>query len=613
MKNSLLKIIDLRIEGKPPGLDWISIVKGVSLTVESGEVIALIGESGAGKSTVGLAALGYTRPGCRFAGGSVALGGKDLLSLDVTKRQAFRGKDVAYVAQSAAAGFNPALTINHQVTEAPVYHRVMSPSEAGDQAMILYRQLALPFPESIGKRYPHQVSGGQLQRLMTAMAMSCRPGLLVLDEPTTALDVTTQIEVLISIKNVIRETNTAAIYITHDLTVVAQIADRTIVLLNGEIVEEAPTGQIIADPRHRYTKSLIAAVKPSPRQTVEEIKEEKSVEAEATSQGTDLHPVITVNSVSAAYGTSLVLRDVTLDIYRGRTVAVVGESGCGKSTLARVIAGLKAPSKGMVLYNKTPLPAKVRQRNRDQTRRIQMIFQMPDVALNPRHRIRETLGRPLSFFRGMDAGQRDGRIAELLQLVELPPDFAGRLPGELSGGQKQRIGIARALAAEPDVILCDEVTSALDTVVGAAVLDLLQQLQRDLGIAYVFISHDLSTVAHIADNVVVLYAGQVVELGPKKNVFQPPYHPYTLLLLRSVPELRRDWLEEATASREATSGIAKAVEITSKGCPFFARCPLAIANTCDIKSPTSRSLDDDHVINCHAELSDLENATQSER
>lgn len=609
--SDILSIRDLSIQGKPPDGSWMPIARNINMTVKSGEVVALIGESGAGKSTIGLAALGYTRPGCRFAGGDVDLAGTNLLPLTTKERQDFRGKTVAYVAQSAAAGFNPSLTINRQVTEAPVYHRVFSPPEARDGAVVLYRQLALPEPESIGDRYPHQVSGGQLQRLMTAMAMSCEPGLLVMDEPTTALDVTTQIEVLVSIKNAIRETNTAAIYITHDLTVVAQIADRTIVLLNGEIVDQGTTRQIITAPSHEYTKSLISAVKPSPRQTVEATEREERMEAGAKTQHMDMAAIIKVDKVSAAYGDKVVLKDVDLKINSGRTVAVVGESGCGKSTLARVISGLKAPSKGRILYNGSPLSAKVRHRNRDETRRIQMIFQIPDVALNPRHLIREILGRPLSFFLGMDANQRKERIAELLEIVELPANFEGRFPGELSGGQKQRIGIARALAAEPDVILCDEVTSALDTVVGAAVLDLMQQLQRKLGIAYVFISHDLSTVAHIADDVAVLYAGQVVERGPKISVFKPPYHPYTRLLLRSVPELRPGWLEETTATKEATSGIAKSVEITTKGCAFFSRCPLAIEGTCNVKPPPMLTKDDAHVINCHVSLAELDASTHS--
>ncbi len=561
----------------------------------------MIGESGAGKSTLGLAALGYTRPGCRFSSGSVALNGQNLAALSSADRQAVRGKDVAYVAQSAAAGFNPALSINRQVTEGPVFHKVKSRSDAIADAHLLYRELALPDPDSIGDRYPHQVSGGQLQRLMTAMAMSCHPGLLVLDEPTTALDVTTQIEVLQAIKGAIRHSNTAAIYITHDLSVVAQVADRSVVMRYGEIVEEGPTADIIRAPRAEYSRTLIGAVKASPRQVVQQSRETGG----RRETQSDAQIVLEARNIDTAYGDVKILHDVSLSLVKGRTLAVVGESGCGKSTIARVMSGLKAATVGEVALNGSSLNPAVRGRSREEIRKIQMIFQSPDVSLNPRHTISEILGRPLAFYHGLRGARRDDRVKELLEMVELPVDFATRRPTELSGGQKQRIGIARALAADPEVILCDEVTSALDTVVGAAVIELLHNLQKKLGVAYVFISHDLAVVADMASDIAVFYAGRVVEHGPRDAVFSPPFHPYTQLLLSSVPELRPGWLEEVVAGKNANIGMAGAIDPDTPGCPFADRCPVVIGGTCQTRKPPIRELAAGNRIACHREEHEL--------
>ena len=598
----LLQIEDLWVEGQPPDGNWMSIVKGVSLTVDRGEVLALIGETGSGKTTISLASLGYARAGCRISGGRVLLDGTDVLSLDTEGRRQLRGRRIAHVAQSAAAAFNPALTIGHQVTEAPSIHAVMSRAEAHERAVEMYRRLELPDPENLGGRYPHQVSGGQLQRLMAAMAMSCGPDLLVLDEPTTALDVTTQIEVLTAFKELIKQQDTAAIYVTHDLAVVAQIADRIVVLFDGEVVERGTTDQIVNRPQHGYTKKLMAAVRPPPKTGAE------AGNGEDRDSRAGERPVIEVKDITAGYGRVrplIVLRDVSLTVSRGQVVGVIGESGCGKSTLARVISGLLPQVSGEVLHNGTPLARTVGRRQKDDLQHIQIVFQMPDVSLNPRQRVRDILGRPLAFYMGMDAAKRRQRVAELLQMVELPPEFGSRYPRELSGGQKQRINLARALAAEPQVILCDEVTSSLDTVVGAAVIELLKRLQERLGVAYVFISHDLSTVASFADRIVVLYAGQVAEHGSTQSVLSPPYHPYTRLLLSSVPELRQGWLEDVLTTREAMSGIARGVEITDVGCPFYNRCPFAIDGVCDSETPPVREPAPGHRIACHRELQEL--------
>ena len=528
MTQQLLKIRELKIEGKSDEV-WNPIVNGIDLDLKKGEVLGLIGESGAGKSTVGLAAMGFTRDGCRISGGTVDFDGVDLVTASAAVKRNMLGKRIAYVAQSAAASFNPAHRLIDQHTEAPTQHRLRPKAESELDGMELYRRLRLPDPDRIGFRYPHQVSGGQLQRAMTAMAMSCRPDLIIFDEPTTALDVTTQIEVLAAIRDIVEQFDTAAIYITHDLAVVAQMADRIKVLLRGDEVEEAETRAMLSAPREDYTKSLWAV---------------RSFQRPAKPVvSTGVTPIVSLKNVSAAYGKSPVLFDVAFDIHAGRTVAVVGESGSGKSTTARCITGLLPPSQGHIEFNGEALPLDYRKRSKDQLRQVQMIYQMADTALNPRSSIGDIIGRPVQFYSGLTGSAKRKRVEELLAQIELEPEqYIDRLPSELSGGQKQRIGIARALAAEPQFIICDEVTSALDQLVAEGILKLLAQLQDDLGLSYMFITHDLATVRAISDEVVVMKDGRVVEQGPKAEMFQPPHHPYTDLLLSSVPEMDPDWL-----------------------------------------------------------------------
>jgi peptide/nickel transport system ATP-binding protein len=599
----LLKVEELWVEGRPPGGEYMPIVKGISFSIKPGEVLALIGESGSGKSTISLATLGYARPGCRISKGKIFLNGEDILTLDLPGRRKIRGSKVGYIAQSAAAAFNPSLKINRQVTEAPTIHGLMQREEATKHALDLYRRLDLPDPETIGERYPHQVSGGQLQRLMAAMALSCNPDLLVLDEPTTALDVTTQIEVLKAFKEVIRRENTAAIYVTHDLAVVAQIADHIVVLRNGEMMEQGSTDKIVNHPTHDYTKILMSAVRQPPKGGA--TPDDGSGAVPTQTETVSPPPLLEVSDVTAAYGQLTILRDIDMVLKRKETVGVIGESGCGKSTMARVISGLLPPVSGDVRLDGTSLPGQIKGRSREDLKRVQIVFQMADVALNPRQKIGKILGRPLKFYHGMDPARRNRRIGELLELVELSGEFAQRYPGELSGGQKQRVNLARALAAEPDVILCDEVTSALDTVVAASVIKLLENLQEKLGVSYVFISHDLSTVAAFADRIVVLYAGRVVEQGPTSSVLSPPYHPYTRLLLSSVPELRQGWLEDVLETQEARSGIAQGVKMRAVGCPFVNRCPVSINQVCDTQTPPKRSLAERHEIACHRQIDEL--------
>ena len=536
MSNVLLNISKLSIDGIVDE-SRSRIVNEVSLKLKKGEVLGLIGESGAGKSTLGLAAMGYTRDGCEIVEGSIEFDGVDLVNCSDNERRDLMGSRIAYVAQSAAASFNPSHRIINQYTEAPIFHGKSSRRDAEADAIHLYNRLRLPQPDLIGFRYPHQVSGGQLQRAMTAMAMSCRPDLIIFDEPTTALDVTTQIEVLSSIRDIVEQFATAAIYITHDLAVVAQMADRIKVLLRGNEVEENTTRQMLKAPRESYTKSLWA-VRSFQR------KQKSLAKAEAT-------PVISVQNVTAAYGKNEpVVRNVSFDIHAGRTVAVVGESGSGKSTAARCITGLLPPLSGSISFNGTPLPPDYRNRSNDQLRQIQMIYQMADTALNPRRKIGEIIGRPVEFYRGLTGQAKRRRVEELLAQIELEPgEFIDRYPSEVSGGQKQRIGIARALAAEPKFVICDEVTSALDQLVAEGILRLLTDLQDKMHLSFMLITHDLSTVRAIADEVVVMKDGAVVEAGPKDDMFTPPHHAYTDLLLSSVPEMDPDWLDNLLSAR----------------------------------------------------------------
>ena len=531
----LLKIEGLRIEGYADE-KWVEIVHGVDLTLHRGEVLGLIGESGAGKSTIGLAAMGFARDGCRISGGSVEFDGMELTTTTEADRRVLRGSRVAYVAQSAAASFNPAHKLIDQHTEAPVHYRIRKRMESQEDAMELYERLRLPNPREIGFRYPHQVSGGQLQRAMTAMAMACRPDLIIFDEPTTALDVTTQIEVLAAIRDIVDQFNTAAIYITHDLAVVAQMADLIKVLLKGDEVEEADTRTMLESPREDYTKTLWAV---------------RSFQRPQKSRPDgDAIPIVSVDRIDASYGATRVLEDVSFDVHAGMTVAVVGESGSGKSTAARCITGLLPPAKGRILFAGEELPASFRARSKDQLRQAQMIYQMADTALNPKVRISDIIGRPAEFYGGLKGVALKNRVDELLDLIELDPSkFYSRYPPELSGGQKQRIGIARALAAEPSFIICDEVTSALDQLVAEGILRLLDRLQNELNLAYMFITHDLATVRSIADEVVVMKQGRVVEQGPKDVMFTPPHHPYTDLLLSSVPEMDPNWLNTVLEER----------------------------------------------------------------
>ena len=541
MADPLLLIKGLVIEatsyppGEPP--KNVTLVHGVDLTLQKGKVLGLIGESGAGKSTIGLSAMSYGRGGVRLTGGTIHLNGREIRLASHKDLRELRGREVTYVSQSAAASFNPAKQIMEQVIETCLSHGLCSKAEAEARARGLFKKLGLPNPDTIGNRYPHQVSGGQLQRCMTAMALCPKPDLVIFDEPTTALDVTTQIDVLAAIKEAIRDTHVAALYITHDLAVVAQVADEIMVLRHGRMVELGETGQIIHAPTQDYTRALV------------------SVRGLEHTEKSPAPPVLQVANITARYrGTSFdVLKNVSVDLPAGQTLAVVGESGSGKSTLARAITGLLPPTQGRITFAGRQLSADLAGRSKDDLREIQMIYQMADTAMNPRQTVGTIIGRPLEFYFGLKGAERDRRVQELLDQIEMGKGFAQRYPAELSGGQKQRVCIARALAANPKLIICDEVTSALDPLVADGILKLLLNLQAEAHVAYLFITHDLATVKAIADKIAVMFKGAVVRYGQKSDVLTPPFDDYTDLLLSSVPEMELGWLEQVIAHRKMES------------------------------------------------------------
>ncbi|MCM2292688.1 ABC transporter ATP-binding protein [Allorhizobium sp. BGMRC 0089] len=542
--STLVEIRNLHVEARTDSGRKVDIIKGVDIDIAEGEIVALIGESGSGKTTIALSLMGYARPGCDISKGSIMVNGKDMASLNEKERAILRGAEVSYVPQSAAAAFNPAKKIMDQVIEVTRIHALMPPDQARRRAIELFTALSLPAPETIGERYPHQVSGGQLQRLAAAMALISDPKLVIFDEPTTALDVTTQIDVLRAFKSVMRAKGIAGVYVSHDLAVVAQIADRIVVLKGGEIQEENTTEEILTAPAHPYTQELLAAF--APKETDFTKRQSKAI-----------RPLLDIENLIAGYGPKQAdghpfikaVQSVSLTVEKGRNLGIIGESGCGKSTLARAIAGILPATGGHSIFDGRELAASARARRRDELQHMQIVFQYADTALNPAKSIEDILARPLAFYHGLKGEARRRRVDELLDMVRLPKSLRYSRPGELSGGQKQRINFARALAASPKLIICDEITSALDTVVAAAIIDLLKDLQRELDLSYIFISHDLSVVEAICDEIMVMYRGEKVEHLTRETI-STPAHPYTRLLFSSVPKLDPAWLDRLDLTAE---------------------------------------------------------------
>jgi len=669
--------------GKPPrpGLDVrdltvvygegageVAAVRHADLHVAPGETVGLVGESGSGKSTLALAVLRALPGAGRIATGSVALGGDDVTAMsDASLRDMWRHR-VKMVPQNPLPSMNPSHTVGRQLAETLAPDRPRRAEIAQIDEML--ERVGLADPDRIRRSYPFELSGGQQQRVMIAMALLGRPELLVMDEPTTNLDVTTEAAILELVRELVRDMDTAVLYVSHSLGVVAQLCDRVDVLYAGELVERAPVGDLYAAPRHPYTVGLLDSVPalgrskrdaplrpipgriPSPRelppgcvyaprcpaaeeactasrQHLEEAGEGRAVacrrwreiargEAPAHPEAPELaepleatdEVALRATGVAKRFGTRRglmdwlrgrpapairALRGVDLEVRHGRTLGLVGESGSGKSTFSRAVVGLQPASDGRFELLGVPLERSLERRDREVIRRLQMVFQSSDEALNPHRSVGATLRRPFMHLAGLSRGEADGRVAALLRSVQLTPDYAQRKPDELSGGEKQRVAIARAFASDPELLLFDESVSGLDVSVQAAVLNLLDELQRDRGASYLFISHDLSVVAHLADDIAVLYLGEVMEQGPAEAVLAPPYHPYTEALLAAVP--RPD--PTVGAAREPLEGDVPSPRDAPAGCPFATRCPRVLGDVCHEEAPPVFEPREGHRIRCH--------------
>jgi peptide/nickel transport system ATP-binding protein len=576
------------VEGS--GLD---IVDDVSFSIAPGEVLGLVGESGSGKTTVGLALLGHSRRGAIIKGGSVRIGDVEVLKLGTLERQRLRGRLISYVPQDPASALNPALRIGTQLREILDAHNYVKTSEERRERIAeMMREVALPDNPKFLRNYPHELSGGQQQRIGLAIAFACRPRVIVLDEPTTGLDVTTQAHVLGTVRDLAAAHGVAALYVSHDLAVVGTLASRVAVMYAGRIIELGPAADMFQAAAHPYTQRLIVAIPhltggrelvgipghaPSPGRRppgcafeprctfaidecrlgvpalrpIAEVHDVRCIRAEevrmkaprrsgelpADAGATAIQPVLALREVHAGYRGRTVLHDITLEIAPHECLALVGESGSGKTTLARSIAGLHSDRWGQIAFKGTPLAQSARARPREIRRSIQYVFQNPYGSLNPRRTIRQIVSQPLEVFGNVRRDQVDRRVAEMLERVSLTAAYANRFPDQLSGGERQRVAIARALIAEPSVLICDEVTSALDVSVQAAIVELLHGLQRDLGLAMLFVTHNLPLVRSISQRVAVMSHGRIVELGGVTQVLQAPKDDYTSRLLSDTPSL----------------------------------------------------------------------------
>lgn len=565
------------------------VVSEISFAVRAGEVLGLVGESGSGKTTVALALLGHVRKGLSITSGEILLDGIDLLQLGKGELRAVRGAKVGYVPQDPAAALNPTLRIGTQLREALEVHAgAVDDPEA--RIMEVLREASLPTSSQMLRRYPHQLSGGQQQRITLAMAFSCRPSLIVLDEPTTGLDVSTQRHILDTIRSMCESYGVAAVYVSHDLAVVSDLVAQVAVMYAGRVIEVGRTTPLFGEPLHPYTRGLIAAVPSSERAEVlagiegrQPRPGQRSVgcsfaprcgyarsdcrsespepivisgravrclrvhEIRAAQPGRQplpvrlsddaCAPVLSMRSVSASYSGQPALSDVSLDLAPQSCLAVVGESGSGKTTLARCVVGLHSKWTGEISFEGTPLARGTRQRPKALLRRVQYIFQNPYTSLNPRKTIGSIVAQPLEQFSDVPRRQRSQRVVQALEEVSLGTGVLHRYPDQLSGGERQRVAIARALVVEPDLLLCDEVTSALDVSVQAIIVELLRKIQRERNLAMIFITHNLALVRSIAQSVVVLCEGSVVEAGPVEQILEHPTHPYTIQLVEDVPKL----------------------------------------------------------------------------
>ncbi|MDE0815847.1 MAG: ABC transporter ATP-binding protein [Alphaproteobacteria bacterium] len=543
---ALLDVRDLRVAyGNPSTGGQTMAVDGVSFKVEKGETLGIVGESGCGKSTLARALMAYCRPGAEIIGGEVVFDGVDILQLQDEEIRELRGRRIAMVPQDPLTSLTYHMKVGAQVDEILKIHQKLDAAKARLYTLKLFDGTNLPEPEKIYGRYPHENSGGQRQRVVIAGALACEPDLLILDEPTTALDTTTEMQVLKLVKELRDRLGTALVYITHDLTLTDYMCENVLVMLDGKIVEQGEASDIFSAPKTDYGKMLVSSI---PRVDAEptEIDETQPIQIDKT-----IEPLLSVDHLSFRYTQQwsfaalfnpqiepLAVDDVSFQLHHGETLGLVGESGSGKSTIANIIAGLMAPTTGHIAFDGVGLDGIDKDRSTDLRRRIQLIFQDPLSSLNPRRRIESILTRPQEIFFGVRGQAARDRAVELLEDMELSADLLKRFPRQLSGGQQQRVAIARAFAANPDLILCDEITSALDVSVQAHVLKLLKGIQQKTGAACLFISHDLGVVKQVADETVVLKNGQVVEAGVTRAVFDDPSHTYTRMLLAAA--LRRE-------------------------------------------------------------------------
>ena len=555
-EDNVVSVRDLKTSFRTP-TGWVDIVKGISFDIAAKETVALVGESGSGKSVTALSVMRLLDPEMSRVEGSVTLAGRELLTLNKAEMRAVRGRQIGMIFQEAMTSLNPLQTIGGQIAEVLTIHGIMSGGEAMQEAERLLDRVRMPAAKSRLGDYPHSLSGGMRQRVMIALALACKPKLLIADEPTTALDVTIQAQILQLIKQLQQEEGMGVLFITHDMGVVAEIADRTVVMLHGEAVEADSTDAIFARAKNPYTRALIAAV---PRLGTASgngqpqhfpILDKKSGQILVGNPRPDTvrhkaEPVLRVKNLvkrfdlpgglfSGPRGRVHAVEDVSFDLRPGETLSLVGESGCGKSTTGRTLMRLVEPQSGEISIDGTDILALDKERMRDMRRHIQMIFQDPYASLNPRITVAEAIAEPyLTHKLGTKAQARD-KVMDLLGQVGLAPEMANRYPQQFSGGQRQRICIARALSLEPKVIVADESVSALDVSIKAQVVNLMLDLQEKFGLAYLFISHDMAVVERISHNVAVMYLGEIVEMGPVKAVFGNPQHPYTKRLMAAVP------------------------------------------------------------------------------
>ncbi|MEP4038036.1 ABC transporter ATP-binding protein [Pseudophaeobacter sp.] len=646
----------------------LPVLRNIDLMVRPGESVGLVGESGSGKSTLALAAMGYLKRGLRVLNGTCHFEGQDMFGLDRPQLEHIRGGKLGLVPQNSGQSLTPTLRIGAQLTEALRLHSALSDSEYRDRVLQLLAQVRLPDPEAIYTRFPHELSGGQQQRVAIAMALAGEPDALLLDEPTTGLDVTTQAHILELLRDLAAETGMAMVYVSHDLGAIARVCDRVVVMYAGEVVLEGSARQVLTAPTHPYARGLLASIPklsdphlptaldgrpPAPGGAgqgcafvtrcgiasdacrssrpplaagpggalVRCHNADRADELPMTSSGVDPDPAdqsappsLTLKDLSISYAKQglldkilgredqrpVTVDDISITMARGETLGLVGESGSGKSTILKSIAGLLPPAGGEITFGDGGrLPQEVERRASDQLRRIQMIFQNPDDSLNPRHTIGEILEQPLKLYFGLKGSALRDRCVALLDRVRLGAHYMDRLPSQLSGGEKQRVAVARAFAAEPDLVLCDEVTSALDVSVQAAVLDLLNELKQEQGTTYVFVSHDLAVVRALSDRVAVLYQGRLCEIGPSADVYALPSHPYTEVLLGAVLEPDPDYVPNLTAD----DVIEQAPP--TKGCPFQRRCPRKLGSICDSQMPPWHQQPNGHAVRCHIALPDL--------